>query len=75
METQVVRKEEQVPCKDSCKDSCKEAQDPCQEPYVITQEDMRTMKKLTYQLKKLNDSLEKFESMASNSGFLSSFLQ
>ena len=64
-------KEEQVPCKDTCKDPCKEEQGPCQGPGVLTQEDMRIMKKLTYQLKKLNDSLEKFEGMAASGGLFS----
>ena len=50
MEPQVENKETQVTCVEACK-----------EAYVITQEDMRTMRKLTYQLGKLNKSLKKFE--------------
>ena len=38
---------------------------------MITQEDMRVMKKLTYQLKKLNDSLERFEGMATSGALFS----
>ena len=53
------------------KDSHKEEQVPCKEPYMIMQEDTRVMKKLTYQLKKLNDSLERFEGMATSGGLFS----
>ena len=72
MEPQVKDKETQVACKEPCKDPCKE---PCKEPYVITQEDMRTMRKLTYQLGKLNESLKKFEEMVASGGLFSSFFQ
>ena len=75
MEMQATNKETQVACVKTCKETCKSScKDTCKEPYILTQEDMKTMKKLTYQLKKLNDSLEKFESMAANGGLLSSFL-
>ena len=57
---------------DSCKEPCK---GPCKEPYVLTQEDMRTMRTLTYQLGKLNESLKKFGEMAENGGLFSSFFQ
>ena len=60
--------ESQVKNKGTCVETCKEA-------YVITQEGMRTMRKLTYQLGKLNKSLKKIEEMAASGGLFSSLLQ
>ena len=60
--------EPQVENKETCVKTCKEA-------YVITQEDMPTMRKLTYQLGKLNESLKKFQEMAASGDLFSSFFQ
>ena len=69
--------------KDSCKTSCKTlcmtpqvtTEDPCKESYNITQEDIRTMRKLAHQLGKLNENIKEFRDMASGGGFFSSLFK
>ena len=63
--------ERQVNDKDTQEDMQVVMQDTCEAPYVITKEDIRTTKKLAYQLSKLNESVKKFEEMATGGGIFS----
>ena len=64
--------ERQAKDKDTQVDTQVVTKDTCEEPYAITKEDIRTMKKLAYQLGKLNENIKKFEEMAQGGGLFSS---